>query len=271
MGAARGRGRGRGGGSWCASEDPGARAYTATTVFEGKARSRSSPGPGGSYFVTFVVQHVYKDGQLAAVGGAVAAPSLRVRSQVRLQFVEPPPAASPGPPGPRAAARHAAQCEDLSRLAPAVTEAAAAPVRVNVKHGGKFIIFADRVGPHNFTVRGPPLPRSRTTVHAIRAVLCPNCGELTRRQVPRTARLSLYGFPNRLTLRSYITQILKHDRLVSWETPQIAATDRTRAAALWLLALVHMRIPPSPHSTQPPPGRAPRPSPPAIHPSVAEG
>lgn len=200
VGAGRGRGRGRGGGSWCASEDAGARAFTATTVFEGKARSRSAPGPGGSYFVTFVVQHVYKDGQRAAVGGAVAAPSLRVRSQVRLQFVEPPPVASPAPPGPRAVARHAAQCEDLSHLAPAA-ETAAAPVRVNVKHGGKFIIFADRVGPHNFTVRGPPLPRSRTTVHAIRAVLCPNCGELTCRR-GSSSLLSGQGLANRLTLAS---------------------------------------------------------------------
>ncbi|KAK3931239.1 Oxygen-evolving enhancer protein 3-1, chloroplastic [Frankliniella fusca] len=168
-----GGGGGGGGGAWCASEDVGSRAYASTTVFEGKARSRSAPGPGGSYFVTFVVQHVRKDAPSGAVGGgAVAAPPLRMRSQVRLQFVEPPLATTPapGPERPRAAARHAAECEDMSRLAPS-----AAPVRASIRPGGKFIVFADRVGPHNFTVRGAPVPRSRASVHAIRTVLCPDC------------------------------------------------------------------------------------------------
>ncbi|KAE8748630.1 hypothetical protein FOCC_FOCC004641 [Frankliniella occidentalis] len=119
--------------------------------------------------------HVRKDAPSGAVGGgAVAAPPLRMRSQVRLQFVEPPLATTPapGPERPRAAARHAAQCEDMSRLAPS-----AAPVRASIKPGGKFIVFADRVGPHNFTARGAPVLRSRATVHAIRTVLCPDCGE----------------------------------------------------------------------------------------------
>ncbi|KAG8277079.1 negative regulator of glucose-controlled proteins [Homalodisca vitripennis] len=134
--------------------DVAARAYLAGTVFEGKARSRSSVRePGGTYAVTFSVQHVHKDHSPG---------TLRLRSQVRLQFRE-----KAG--GPRAAA--SGPCVQNYNYT------GVGLVRANIKRGGKYLVFVSGVGPHNFTVVGEPVFRSKKNLQAVRDVLCHNCAE----------------------------------------------------------------------------------------------
>lgn len=125
-----------------------ARTFLAGTVFEGKARSRSSARePGGVYGVTFVVQQVHKDkGQVP----------LRVRSQVRLQFRE-RRGQEPSTP--------CRQSYDWEKQ----------PVRTNIKRGGKYIVFVTGVGPHNFTLLGEPVFRTRKHLQAVRDTLCETC------------------------------------------------------------------------------------------------
>ncbi|XP_075233410.1 membrane-bound neuregulin protein vein [Lycorma delicatula] len=129
-----------------------ARAYLADTVFEGKARSRSIVrDPGGTYAVTFVVQHVHKDSSPAA---------LRIRSQVRLRFKE---KVGPEPPG-----TPCIQSYNYTRRPGEL-------VRTNIKRGGKYLVFVSGVGPHNFSVLGEPVFRSRKNLQAVREVLCHGC------------------------------------------------------------------------------------------------
>lgn len=136
------------------TNDVSARAYLAGTVFEGKARSRSATKePGGVYAVTFSVQHVYKDRSPA---------TLRLRSQVRLHFRE------------KTGGRVSTECvQDYNYTSTSVE----GPVRANIKRGGKYLVFVSGVGPHNFTVVGEPVFRSKKNLQAVRDVLCHNCGE----------------------------------------------------------------------------------------------
>lgn len=129
-----------------AANSVAARAVLAGSVFEGKARSRS-PVRQGLYSVTFVVQAVHKDSSPAP---------LRPRAQVRLQFRE---RRGPDPPGP------CKQSYDFDRT----------PVRTNIKRGGKYIVFVKGVGPHNFTLLGEPVFRTRKHLTAVKEVLCRNC------------------------------------------------------------------------------------------------
>lgn len=135
------------------TNDIAARAFLAGTVFEGKARSRSAVRePGGVYAVTFSVQHVHKD-------RGPGAGALRLRSQVRLQFRE----------------------KTGGRAGPCVQDynytSVEGPVRANIKRGGKYLVFVSGVGPHNFTVIGEPVFRSKKNLQAVRDVLCHDCGE----------------------------------------------------------------------------------------------
>ncbi|XP_054263359.1 protein vein isoform X2 [Macrosteles quadrilineatus] len=132
------------------TNDVAARAFLATTVFEGKARSRSGVNAGGTYAVTFQVQHVHKDHTPGA---------LRLRSQVRLHFRE------------KTASPRVSACVQNYNY----TAGADGPVRANIKRGGKYLVFVSGVGPHNFTVIGEPVFRSKKNLQAVKDVLCRDC------------------------------------------------------------------------------------------------
>lgn len=139
-----------------------ARAFLAGTVFEGKARSRSAVRePGGTYAVTFSVQFIHKDRTPG---------TLRLRSQVRLQFRE------------KVGAVAGKKCgQDYNSTSAGV-------VRANIKRGGKYLVFVNGVGPHNFTVLGEPVFRSKKNLQAVRDVLCRDCGE----SLPLTKHCSIF-------------------------------------------------------------------------------
>ncbi|XP_073972097.1 membrane-bound neuregulin protein vein isoform X2 [Rhodnius prolixus] len=134
-----------------------ARAYMAGTVFEGKARSRSVPREiGGVYGVTFVVQHVHKD------KGVIP---LKIKTQVRLKFRE--------KRGARRQQQEQLQQHNFCRQSYNYTRRDL--VRTSIKRGGKYIVFVMGIGPHNYTLLGEPVFRSRKNVQAVRDALCHNC------------------------------------------------------------------------------------------------
>lgn len=131
----------------CPVEDVGVKTYLAQTVFEGKARSRSLVRDG-VYNVTFVVQQVYKGSEPGFL-----------KSQVRLQFAEKiTPINS-----------NFQKCnEDGSKNS---------VIKANIKRGGKYIVFVDKVEQHIFKPRGEPVRRSEKSEKAVKDVLCPSCGK----------------------------------------------------------------------------------------------
>ncbi|XP_046393766.1 protein vein-like isoform X2 [Ischnura elegans] len=142
-------GGGGGGGLTDASaEDVASRAYLSPVVFEAKALSRGAVVSGGTYGVTFVVQRVHKG-------------DVRRKSQVRLQFMTPTseagtatPATLEGPPQPPGGSW---------------------PVQANIRRGGRYVVFAKKIGPHNYSATGEPVQRSRRILAALQDVLCENC------------------------------------------------------------------------------------------------
>ncbi|RZF40342.1 hypothetical protein LSTR_LSTR006951 [Laodelphax striatellus] len=135
-----------------------ARAFLADTVFEGKARSRSPVRDKGTYAVTFVVQRVHKD------SSRPAGLRLRLRSQVRLHFKERTSSTSDSSP-------QDAPCLQSYNYTMRPGEL----LRTNIKRGGKYLVFAKGVGPHNFSVLGEPVFRSRKNLKAVKEVLCDKC------------------------------------------------------------------------------------------------
>lgn len=131
-----------------------ARALLATTVFEGKARSRSpTRGSENDYGVTFVVQHVYKEHNSHL--------PLKPHCQVRLRFLE-------------------KNEEDFLTDRKCVqsynfTSHPGELVRTSIKRGGKYIVFMIGNGPHNFSALGEPVIRTEKNVLAVKQVLCHNC------------------------------------------------------------------------------------------------
>jgi len=132
----------------CPVEDVGVKTYLAQTVFEGEARSRS-PVRDGVYNVTFVVQQVYKGPQTGFL-----------KSQVRLQFAEKIiPSDS-----------NFQKCNDEGSKN--------SVVKANIKRGGKYIVFVDKVEQHIFKPRGEPVRRNKRSEKAVKDVVCLNCGKL---------------------------------------------------------------------------------------------
>jgi hypothetical protein len=129
----------------CPVEDVGVKTYLAQTVFEGEARSRS-PVRDGVYNVTFVVQQVYKGPQTGFL-----------KSQVRLQFAEKIiPSDS-----------NFQKCNDEGSKN--------SVVKANIKRGGKYIVFVDKVEQHIFKPRGEPVRRNKRSEKAVKDVVCLNC------------------------------------------------------------------------------------------------
>ena len=126
----------------CPEEDVGAKTYLAQSVFEGKARSRS-PVRDGVYNVTFVVQHVYKGVEPGFL-----------RSQVRLQFAE-----------------KSVKCSNEDN------KSGGGVVRANIKRGGKYIVFVDKIEQHIFKAHGEPAKRSEKNLRAVKDLLCHDCGK----------------------------------------------------------------------------------------------
>ncbi|XP_071438587.1 pro-neuregulin-2, membrane-bound isoform-like [Hetaerina americana] len=139
---------GGGGGADGSAEDVASRAYLSPVVFEAKARSRGAVASGGTYGVTFVVQRVHKG-------------DVRRKSQVRLQFMTPP--------------------NEAGTATPASLEAGGPqpggpwPVQANIRRGGRYVVFARKIGPHNYSATGEPVQRSRKILAALQDVLCDNC------------------------------------------------------------------------------------------------
>jgi hypothetical protein len=134
----------------CPEEDVGVKTYLAQTVFEGKARSRSLVRDG-VYNVTFVVQQVFKGSEPGFL-----------RSPVRLQFAE------------KAAASNSnfQKCNDEWKKN--------SVMKANIRRGGKYIVFVDKIEQHIFKARGEPVKRNEKSVKAVKDILCPNCGKLTQ-------------------------------------------------------------------------------------------
>ncbi|XP_021917307.1 pro-neuregulin-2, membrane-bound isoform-like isoform X3 [Zootermopsis nevadensis] len=129
----------------CPEEDVGVKTYLAQTVFEGKARSRS-PVRDGVYNVTFVVQKVHK-----------GLDPRFLRSPVRLQFAEKATASN----------NNFQKCNDEGDKN--------SVMRANIKRGGKYIVFVDKIEQHIFKARGEPVKRNEKTVKAVKDILCQNC------------------------------------------------------------------------------------------------
>lgn len=126
----------------------------ATTVFEGKARSRSpTKGSSSEYGVTFVVQHVYKKHNSHL--------SLKPHCQVRLRFQETSEGESSS----------SDKCLQTYNL----TSHPGELVRTNIKRGGKYIVFMTGNGPHNYSAVGEPVIRTEKNVLAVKQVLCHKC------------------------------------------------------------------------------------------------
>jgi hypothetical protein len=132
----------------CPVEDVGVKTYLAQTVFEGKARSRS-PVRDGVYNVTFVVQQVYKGSEPGFL-----------KSQVRLQFAEKIMLSN----------SNLQKCNDEGSKN--------SVIKANIKRGGKYIVFVDKVEQHIFKPRGEPVRRNEKSEKAVKDVVCPNCGKL---------------------------------------------------------------------------------------------
>jgi hypothetical protein len=131
----------------CPEEDVGVKTYLAQTVFEGKARSKS-PVQDGVYNVTFVVQQVYKGSEPGFL-----------KSQVRLQFAEKKISSN----------SNFQKCNGEGNKN--------SVMKANIKRGGKYIVFVDKVEQHIFKARGEPVRRNEKTVKAVKDILCPNCGK----------------------------------------------------------------------------------------------
>lgn len=131
----------------CPVEDIGVKTYLAQTVFEGKARSRSLVRDG-VYNVTFVVQQVYKGSE----------PGI-LKSPVRLQFAEKiMPSKS-----------NIQKCNDEGSKN--------SVIKANIKRGGKYIVFVDKVEQHIFKPRGEPVKRNEKSEKAVKDIVCSNCGK----------------------------------------------------------------------------------------------
>jgi len=131
----------------CPVEDVGVKTYLAETVFEGKARSKS-PVRDGVYNVTFVVQQVYKGSETGFL-----------KTQVRLQFAEKKiPSNS-----------NFQKCNDEGSKN--------SVIKANIKRGGKYIVFVDKVDQHIFKPRGEPVRRNEKSEKAVKDVVCQNCGK----------------------------------------------------------------------------------------------
>jgi len=131
----------------CPAEDVGVKTFLAQTVFEGEARSRS-PVRDGVYNVTFVVQHVYKGSEPGFL-----------KSQVRLQFAEKIISSD----------SNFQKCND-ERSKNSV-------VKANIKRGGKYIVFVDKVEQHIFKPRGEPVRRNKRSDKAVKDMVCGGCGK----------------------------------------------------------------------------------------------
>jgi hypothetical protein len=131
----------------CPEENVGVKTYLAQTVFEGKARSKSAVRDG-VYNVTFVVQKQYKGSEPGFL-----------KSQVRLQFAEKIIASN----------SNFQKCNDEGNKD--------SVMKANIKRGGKYIVFVDKIEQHIFKARGEPVKRNEKTVKAVKDVLCLNCGK----------------------------------------------------------------------------------------------
>jgi len=168
----------------CPVEDVGVKTYLAQTVFEGKARSRS-PVRDGVYNVTFVVQQVYKGSEPGFL-----------KSQVRLQFAEKIIHSN----------SNFQKCNDEGSKN--------SVIKANIKRGGKYIVFVDKVEQHIFKPRGEPVRRNEKSEKAVKDVVCPNCGKL--RQLCNSCNLkvvsnfSLYS----LTAEGFLFFVFCHILLI---------------------------------------------------------
>jgi hypothetical protein len=142
----------------CPEEDVGVKTYLAQTVFEGKARS-TSPVRDGKYNVTFVVQQVFKGTEPGFL-----------RSQVRLQFSEKPvPSSNSNYNNNNNNNNNFQKCNDEGNKN--------SVMRAKIKHGGKYIVFVDKIEQHIFKARGEPVKRNEKIIKAVKDILCPNCGK----------------------------------------------------------------------------------------------
>ncbi|XP_032681747.1 protein vein isoform X2 [Odontomachus brunneus] len=153
--------------NWCPDVDVGNRAYLAPTVFEGKARSMSSPRkPGSNYAVTFEVKQVYKS--------QPGFQPLQKNDSVRLHFRD---KSAPG----KSTACHEAGAgskankqQQQQQQHQQQRDNSSDVVRANIKRGKVYLVFVDRVGPRNFTILGEPVIRSKKNEQAVQAVVRPD-------------------------------------------------------------------------------------------------
>lgn len=162
--------------NWCPDVDVGNRAYLAPTVFEGKARSMSSPRkPGSNYAVTFEVKQVYKS--------QPGFQPLQKNDSVRLHFRD---KSASGKSTATCNSGHEAggtkgnkqqQQKHQQQQQQQQRDNSSDVVRANIKRGKVYLVFVDRVGPRNFTILGEPVIRSKKNEQAVQAVVRPDYGE----------------------------------------------------------------------------------------------
>lgn len=147
--------------------DAGSRAYLAAVVFEGKARSKSDVH-AGLYRVTFDIVTVFK--------GDVAA-----NSQVRLEFLAPNARNAP-----RASNSTSVTVQQLIRASSATSAASASSpgrkvrgcvVSADIRTGRRYIVFASRLSPNNFTAVGSPVVHTKKAFKDVKSTVCQRCGQ----------------------------------------------------------------------------------------------
>lgn len=143
--------------------------------------------------MTFVVQQVFKDQTQNSF--------LKPRSQVRLYFKRKPSSAannlvnsspsSNSPPiittaitsggsigGGGGGGGSAANIRCIQKYAYAtINKKAGELVKANIKRGRRYIVFVNGIGPHNYTILGEPIAKTKKNTKAVLNVLCKNCGK----------------------------------------------------------------------------------------------
>lgn len=130
---------------FCPGQDVGTRAYYAKTIIEGRLRSKSSTTNKKSYYVTVEVKRIYKNESNFR--------ALNITEKIRLHFA-------------------------IGRYKGCDRKLADGLVKAQLVNGKDYIFFLQSLGPHNYTVLGPPEPLEVKKVKAIKDIINNKKGEL---------------------------------------------------------------------------------------------
>ncbi|GLV37761.1 vein [Carabus blaptoides fortunei] len=123
---------------FCPGQDVGTRAYYAKTIIEGRLRSKSSTTNKKTYYITVEVKRIYKNESNFR--------ALNITEKIRLHFA-------------------------IGRYKGCDRKLADGLVKAQLVNGKDYIFFLQSLGPHNYTVLGPPEPLDAKKVKAIKDII----------------------------------------------------------------------------------------------------